>query len=132
MKRISILACILGVCFVSTVWAQQSATKPPIGRHLQHRMASQGSRTPGLTANRSFNAQANPHHAAKVWELGTYYNTGTWFATWHINDFGVIVGLGDLSPIGDGPGYTHTLAVPLFGPHAGEWLTGRHPKLNLP
>ena len=122
MKRISILALILCGCFVSSAWAQQPATMPPIGRHLQHRMASQGSRTPGLTANRSFNAQANRDDAAKVWELGTYYNTGTWFATWHINDFGVIVGLGDLSPIGDGPGYTHTLAVPLFGPHAGEWL----------
>ena len=47
---------------------------------------------------------------------------GTWFATWHINDLGVIVGLGDLSPMGNGTGYTHTLTVPLFGPHAGEWI----------
>ena len=69
---------------------------------------------------RSFHAQANPDKG-KIWELGTYPG-GTWFATWHINDLGVIVGLGDLSPIGDGPGYTHTLAVPLFGPHAGEWI----------
>ncbi len=35
----------------------------------------------------------------------------------------MIVGLGDVPPIGrDGLGYTHTLAVPLFGPNAGEWI----------
>ena len=35
----------------------------------------------------------------------------------------MIVGLGDVPPIGrDGVGYTHTLAVPLFGPNAGEWI----------
>jgi probable HAF family extracellular repeat protein len=58
----------------------------------------------------------------KVWELGTYPG-GTWFATWHINDLGVVVGLGDVPPIGlGGVGHTHTLAVPLFGPHAGKWI----------
>ena len=57
MKRISILACILVVCFVSTAWAQP-ATKPPIGRHLTHRIANQASRTPDLAASRSFHAQA--------------------------------------------------------------------------
>ncbi len=56
----------------------------------------------------------------KVWELGTYPG-GSWFATWHINDLGVIVGLGDVPASGGGSGYTHTLEVPLFGPHAGEW-----------
>ncbi len=57
-----------------------------------------------------------------VHELGTYPG-GTWFATWHINDLGVVVGLGDVPPIGsDGVGHTHTLAVPLFGPHAGQWI----------
>ena len=120
MKRISILAFVLCGCFVAASWAQQPATKPPFGRHLQHRMASPTSITPGLTVSRSFHAHANPDRG-KIWELGTY-PVGTWFATWHINDFDVIVGLGDLSPIGDGPGYTHTLAVPLFGPDAGEFL----------
>ena len=52
----------------------------------------------------------------KVWELGAYPG-GTWVTTWHINDLDVIAGLGDV----DGSGYTHTLAVPLFGPNAGEW-----------
>jgi len=122
MKRIRILACILGVSFVSAAWAQQPATKPPIGRHLQHRMANQTSRAPGQTVSRSFHAQANWDDAAKSWELGTYPG-GTWLTTWHINDLGVMVGLGDVPPIGrDGVGYTHTLAVPLFGPRAGEWI----------
>ena len=104
------------MCFVWTAWAQQPATKPTIGRHLQHRMANQASRTPGLTASRSFVAQANPDHA-KILELGAYPG-GTWFAAWRLNDLGVIVGRGDIPP----DGYTHPLAVPLFGPHAGEWL----------
>ncbi len=54
--------------------------------------------------------------------LGTYPG-GTWFTTESINDLGVVVGLGDVPPIGpDGVGYTHPLAVALFGPHAGEWV----------
>jgi probable HAF family extracellular repeat protein len=120
MKRISILACILGMYFVSAAWTQQSTTMPPIGRHLQHRMANQTSRTPDLAVSRSFNAQANPDHTAKIWELGTYPG-GTWVTTWQINDLGVIAGLGDVSAPNDGSGYTHTLEVPLFGPTAGEW-----------
>ncbi len=113
MKRSSIFAWILCVCFVSAVWAQQPATKPPIGRHVPRRGANQTSRMPGLSVSRSFNAHR---------ELGTYPG-GTWFSTWHINDLGVIVGVGDVPPIGrDGVGYTHTLVVPLFGPNAGEWI----------
>ncbi len=116
MKRISILACILGVFFVSTAGAQQPATRSLFGRHGPHRMANQTSKTPGQTVSRSFYAQANPDHE-KIWELGTYTG-GTWVTTWHINDLGVIAGLGDVN---DGSGYTHTLEVPLFGPTAGEW-----------
>lgn len=118
MKRISILACILGVCFASA-WAQQSATKPTFGKYGPHRMANRTSTTPDLTASRSY-AQANRDRGTKLWELGTYPG-GTWVTTWQINDLGVMVGLGDVSPIGDGSGYTHTLGVPLFGPNAGEW-----------
>ena len=59
---------------------------------------------------------------ASFYDLGTYPG-GTWFTTESINDLGVVVGLGDVPPIGpDGVGYTHPLAVPLFGPHAGEWI----------
>jgi probable HAF family extracellular repeat protein len=128
MKRFSILVCILGLYFISTAWAQHPATKSPMGRHVPHRMAGQTSTTPDLTARRSFHAQANPGAATKIWELGTYPG-GTWFASWHLNDLGVVVGRGDIPP----DGYTHTLAVPLFGPHAGEWidlgtLGGEQPK----
>jgi probable HAF family extracellular repeat protein len=133
MKRISILACILGVSLVSAAWAQQPAGKAPIGMRLLHRMANQTSKTPGVTVSRSVNAQANPYDVGKVWELGTYPG-GTWFSSWRLNDLGVIVGRGDVPPIGaNGVGYTHTLAVPLFGRHAGEWidlgtLGGEEPK----
>jgi uncharacterized membrane protein len=110
MKRVSILACVVGVCFVATAWAEQ----------------------PGVAVSRSFNAPARARHA-KIWELGTYPG-GTWFATWRINDLGVVVGRGDVPPVGaDGVGDTHTLAVPLFGERAGEWidlgtLGGEEPK----
>ena len=73
------------------------------------------------------------HDKGKTWELGTYPN-GTWFTTESINDLGVIVGRGDVPPVGDdGVGYTHTLAVRLVGPHAGKWfdlgaLGGDQPK----
>jgi hypothetical protein len=58
-----------------------------------------------------------------VYELGTYPQ-GTWLATWGINDLGVVVGLGDVPPIDpdSGVGHTHPLAVPLFGPNAGQWM----------
>ena len=122
MRRIGILAFIVGMWLVSTAWAQQHATKPSIGRHLAHRMANQAPRTPDLTARRSFHAQGNPDHASKIWELGTYPG-GTWAALGGINDFGLAIGFGDVPPIGDdGVGYTHTLAISLFGPRAGEWI----------
>jgi probable HAF family extracellular repeat protein len=122
MRRTSVLACILGVCFVSTAWAQQAAPTAPFGRHIGHRMTKQTSRTPDSTVSRGFLAQASPDDTAKIWELGTYPG-GTWAAAWKINDHGVIVARGDVPPLGpDGVGYTHTLVVRLFGPHAGEWI----------
>ena len=120
MKRISILVLILSAYFVTAAWTQQPATRPPFGRHVPHLTANQA-RTPDLTASRSFVAQANPDSQVKIWELGTYPD-GTWFSTVSSNNFGVLVGLGDVPPISDGYGYTHMLAVPLFGPHAGEWI----------
>lgn len=116
MRRISILVLVLSAGFISAASSQQLVTGRPLGKHMAH----QTSRVAGAAASNSSNAQTNPG-TGKIWELGTYPG-GTWYATWHINDFGVIIGLGDFSPIGDGPGYTHTLAVPLFGPHAGEWI----------
>lgn len=121
MKRISILAMVLGAFLISLAWAQQPAPKLPIGRHGQHRMANQAAKTPGIAIDRYSNAQFNPDEG-KISELGTYPG-GTWFASWRLNDFGVIVGRGDVPPLGpDGVGYTHTLVVSLFGPRAGEWF----------
>ncbi len=121
MKRISIiLACTLSLCLLSTAWAQHE-TKPILARHLRRPMSDHVSLRSKPASRLKSNDYRNYSGGTKVWELGVYPG-GTWFATWHINDFGVIVGLGDLSPIGDGAGYTHTLAVPLFGPRAGEWI----------
>jgi hypothetical protein len=119
MRRISILACILIAYFLSTTWAQQSTTKSTFDRHLGPRRPNPASLVSTTKVNPTSNAPNCPG-GAKIWELGTYPG-GTWFATWHINDLGVIVGLGDLSPSSEGAGYTHTLAVPLFGSHAGEF-----------
>jgi hypothetical protein len=122
MKRIGILACILAMCFVSTAWGQAPAHKPPVGRHTPHRIANKTSTAPHFTESRNFNTQTNPSDDSKIWELGTYPG-GTWAGLGGINDFGVAIGFGDVPPIGDdGVGYTHTLAVSLFGPRAGEWI----------
>jgi probable HAF family extracellular repeat protein len=120
MKRIGILLCILIAYFLSTASAQQSATKPTFGRHLRHPMSNDVSLASKPASNPKSYAERNCSGGTKVWELGVYPG-GTWFASWHINDLGVIIGLGDLSPVGDGAGHTHTLAVPLFGPHTGEF-----------
>ena len=120
MKHIIFFVCALNLWFLSMAWAQQSATKPTFTRHLRHPMSNQVAVASKPASSPKSNVQRNCSDGTKVWELGAYPG-GTWFATWHINDFGVIVGLGDLSPSGDGAGYTHTLAVPLFGPHAGEF-----------
>ena len=52
----------------------------------------------------------------KVYNLG-HYPGGTWAGFGDINDFGLAVGTGDVAD-----GTTHTLAVPVFGKHAGEWM----------
>ena len=122
MKRIGILVCILAMCFVSIGGGQVPANKPPVGRHTPHRIANKTSTIPHVTESRNFNTRANPSDTSRIWELGTYPG-GTWAALGTINDFGVAIGLGDVPPIGDdGVGYTHTLAVSLFGPRAGKWI----------
>ncbi len=130
MHRIVRFAWFVGLCFASASWAQPPATTPLLGNHLAHQTPTHIANNAGKMVSRSFTTPANPND---IWELGTYPG-GTWFATWHINDLGVIVGLGDMSPTGrDGFGYTHTLAIPLFGPNAGQWidigtLRSRQPK----
>lgn len=124
MKRIGLLLLVLCVSLVSVAGAQQSAPKPPVGKrpYLRHPMVNRMAGAPGAKVNPSFAIQARNDNETKTWELGTYPG-GTWAALGGINDFGVAIGFGDVPPIGsDGVGYTHTLAVSLFGPHAREWI----------
>jgi probable HAF family extracellular repeat protein len=62
-------------------------------------------------------AQGTWAQKAKVYDLGHYPN-GTWAWTNNINNSGVVVGRGDVPPMG----YTHPIGVPLFGPKAGQWF----------
>ncbi len=123
MKSISSVACILGLCFVAAAWAQQPETRQPSGAYLQHRVDKANSGTTNSTTSGNLVTQWKADHPAKVWELGTYPG-GTWVTMGDINDFGVAVGMGDVPPIDldTGVGETRTLAVPLFGPHAGQWI----------
>ena len=118
MKRISILALILGACFVSAAWAQQNAGPPRFGKHplLRHRIVSGMPKAPGAAGNQDLAAPATAAANLKTWDLG-HYPGGTWAQLGDINDFGVAVGIGDVLD-----GFTHTLAVPVFGPHAGKWI----------
>jgi probable HAF family extracellular repeat protein len=123
MKCISILVLVVCVCMTTAAWSQQSASGPHLGKgFLRHHLPKGMSSIASLQSQSS--AQASPALNSRVWEFGTYPG-GTWAALEGINDFGVAVGFGDVPPLGQGPngeGYTHTLAVPVFGPHAGEWI----------
>jgi probable HAF family extracellular repeat protein len=121
MKCISILVLVVCVCMTTAAWSQQAASGPHLGKgFLRHHVPKGMSSIASLQSQSS--AQASPALNSRVWEFGTYPG-GTWAALGGINDFGVAIGFGDIPPIGsDGVGYTHTLAVPLFGPHAHEWI----------
>ncbi len=116
MRSLALILCIWLVCSVSSAWAQQKH------RPRLHRPSIDGLRTLNVgprsltqTSSASLNAYRSANHDKKVWELGTYPG-GTWVWLSDINDFGVALGFGDV-----GGGLYHTLIVPLFGPHAGEW-----------
>ena len=123
MKCISILVLVVCVCMTTGAWSQQSASVPHLGRSfLRHHLPKGMSSSASVQGQSS--AQASPALNSRVWQFGTYPG-GTWAALEGINDFAVAVGFGDVPPLGQGPngeGYTHTLAVPVFGPHAGEWI----------
>ena len=124
MKRISILGSVLLAVLCSMVWAQTTSapTKSKhsiLQRHARHMKKLSRMQEMPHTSAQTLSAPNN-----KTWQFGTYPG-GTWAAMDSINDFGVIVGFGDVPPLDKGPdgeGYTHTLAVPVFGPHAGEWI----------
>jgi len=119
MKRISILACILGMYFVSTAWAQQPATKSPIRRHPQQRMASLLSKAQKTAQPGSHRAFAIRSDNSKTWDLGFYSDART-TALQSINDFGVAMGWADM-PV-EGGTETHMIGIPLIGFNAGQWF----------
>jgi hypothetical protein len=119
MKRISILVCILGMSFVSTAWAQQPATKPPIGRHPQHRMANLLSKAERMAQPRSYRASAVASDESTTWDLGFYPGAST-TALQSISDFGVAMGWADM-PVAVGT-ETHMIGIPLIGFRAGQWF----------
>ena len=115
MKRISILACILGMYFISAAWAQQPAPKPPMGRHLQHRMTNLLSKAQRMAQPGSSLALDNASEKSKIWDLGLYPGASS-TALQSINDFGVAVGVGDVA------GDQRMVGVPLFGRNANVWF----------
>jgi hypothetical protein len=118
MKRVSILACILGI-FISAAWAQQTATKPTLGKHFQHRMGELLSKAHKTAQPKSYLAPAIPAYKSRTWDLGVYPG-GSAAALQSINDFGVAMGWGDV-PV-EGGTETRMLGVPLFGRNAGQWF----------
>jgi probable HAF family extracellular repeat protein len=62
-------------------------------------------------------AQGTWAQKVKVYDLG-HYKGGTWAEPREINNFGVVVGFGDVPP----NFYTHPIGVPVFGPYAGQWF----------
>ena len=108
MKRITISVVILLTYLVSVAWAQQRAVMPHVGRDVHPRFSA--------TTNPSVSAHATQAHKVRVYDLG-HYRDGTWAEPRGINDFGVLVGVGDIPG-----GYTRQIGVPLFGPQAGQWF----------
>ena len=77
MKRIRIFTLVLCACFVSAAWAQQLATKPPLVRHVQQRMANRLSKAGRMAQPGTYLAQAIAGDKSKTWDLGVYPG-GTW------------------------------------------------------
>jgi probable HAF family extracellular repeat protein len=114
MKRLGTVIFLLSL-LLSMTRAQQTSA-PGKTRPARHR-APQTARSAQIQTRLSL--QSN-NVQGKIWEFETYPG-GTWAALNHINNFGVAVGSGDV-PAADGVLYTHTLALPLFGPKAGTWI----------
>jgi probable HAF family extracellular repeat protein len=117
MKRISILVWILCAGLLSMAWAQPQGAIPPISRHTNlHRPVFNVFSKSFTTVDRGFNQQAAAAKQDAVYDLG-HYEGGTWAESRGINDYGLVVGFGDIPS-----GYTRPVAVPLFGPTAGQWF----------
>ena len=119
MKRISILASTLCVCFAWTAWAQQRLTELSVGKHLSRPMANMVSKAGRMAQPGGYPAVATACDKSRTWDLGVYPG-GTTATLQSINDFGVAIGWGDV-PI-EGGTETRMIGVPLFGFNAGQWF----------
>ncbi len=118
MRRISILALILSAYFVTAAWAQQTAGAQPFGKHgIPRHLLSNAQKLAGSTLPSTLSTAAIVATNMKVWDLGTY-GTGYWSWANDVNDFGVVVGWSMIS----GPEQQHPAIVPIFGPHAMQWV----------
>src|ERR1700687_1495380 len=106
MKRNAVLALVLCACFVSAAWAQQHVTRR-MGRHVPPIVSA--------TTNLSGTPRTAPSDGVKVYYLG-HDKDGTWAEPRDINDFGVVVAVGDIAG-----GYTHQMWTSLFGRQAAQW-----------
>lgn len=106
MKRIAVLALILCACFVSVAWAKQRVMGP-MGRRVPPIVSA--------TTDSSGTARTAHSDGEKVYYLG-HDKDGTWAEPRDINDFGVVVAVGDIAG-----GYTHQMWTSLFGRQAAQW-----------
>jgi len=111
MRRLRSLVLLFSALCVSSAWAQNAVPRARLGRLANSHYQTLTSRATVSTAN------ANVQVAdSRVYDLG-YYPGGSWSEPRDVNDFGVVVGFGDVPG-----GYTHPLGVPVFGPDAGQWF----------
>jgi len=117
-------ALILCVCLAPTAWAQQKESGGPGARRdlLRHRPLGMHKplgvmpKAAGQSIIPRLRAPAFPSKNIKVYDLA-HYPGGTWAEPRGINDFGVVVGFGDIAS-----GDMRPIGVPLFGPNAWQWF----------
>src|SRR5690242_18646689 len=117
MKRISLLALILGACLASLAWAQPNAAARRFGEQwlVQHRSANRMPQT-GAANNLNSTARAAASADGKTWDLG-HYPGGTSASLSGINNRGVAIGWGDVAA-----GDYRMIGLPVFGASAGTWF----------
>jgi hypothetical protein len=117
MKRITILALVIGSCFASASWAQSPAVRSHMSRHnIHHRAFNLSPKFPENASKPGFTAQAAPACNTEVWDLGTFPG-GTWAEMGGVDDFGTAVEQGDTGS----DSQTHLFKIQLLGAHGPRW-----------
>ena len=99
----------------SMAWAQ----RPFVGKHV---IPDQLFRNPiqmrvGSLATETLGGEPAVNTNIKFWDLGTLGGSGSWASD--VNDFGIAGG--SSNPLGNTE-FAHPAAVPVFGPHAMQWV----------